>query len=101
MVLAFSAAHKLQSTALDPDCGLFIDYQMPAYKNEGLNACLRLLRKNTNKFVELNFRSAHHMNHTSNTEYYESSLHLASYFHYQRLAIPPSKQRTQNSLRYV
>ena len=83
----FSAAHELQSTALDPDCGLFIGYQMPAYKHEGLNACSRLLRKNMNKFAELSFRSAHPKNHTSNTEYYER-LHLASCFHYQRLAIP-------------
>ena len=44
-VCHFSAAHELQSTALDPDYGLIIGYQMPANKHEGLNACLCLLRK--------------------------------------------------------
>ena len=37
MFLVF-AAHELQSTALDPDYGLFIGYQIPADKYEGLNA---------------------------------------------------------------
>ena len=35
--LSFSTAHQLQSTALDPDYGLFIGYQMPADEHEGLN----------------------------------------------------------------
>ena len=61
---------------------------MPADKHEGLNACLHLLRKNLNNFAELSFRSAHRINHRLNTEYYESSLHPASCFHYQRLALP-------------
>ena len=55
--------------ALDPDYDLFIGYQMPADKHKGLNACLRLLRKNLNDFAKLSFRFAHHMNHRSNTEY--------------------------------
>ena len=59
--------------ALDPDYGLFMGYHMSADKHEGLNACLCLLRKNVNNFAELNIRSAHHMNHRSNTEYYEST----------------------------
>ena len=35
--LCFFAAHELQSTALEPDYGLFIGYQMPTDKHEGLN----------------------------------------------------------------
>ena len=48
----FSAAHELQSTALDPDYGLFMSYQMLANQHEGLNACLCLLRKNLNDLAE-------------------------------------------------
>ena len=40
---------------------------MPANKHQGLNACLCLLPKNVNNFVELNIRSAHHMNHRSSS----------------------------------
>ena len=53
-ICPFSAAHELQSFAIDPDYGIrlmtmvFIGYQMPANKHEGLNACLDLLRKNLN-----------------------------------------------------
>ena len=49
----FSAAYELQRTALDPDYGLFICYQMPVDKHKGLNTCLCLLRKNLNNFAEL------------------------------------------------
>ena len=89
----------MQSTALDPDYGLFIGYQMPADKYEGLNACLCLRPKNVNNFAEINIRSAHHMNHRSNTEYYESKPGLV-------LLLPApcltcSKQCVQNSLRYA
>ena len=45
---------------------------MPADKHEGLNTCLRLLRKNLNNLAE-GIRSAQYMNHRSNTEYYEST----------------------------
>ena len=69
---SFFAAHDLQSTALDPDYDLFIDYQMPADKHEGLNACLRLRRKNLNNFAKLSFHSSHYMNHRSNAECYEN-----------------------------
>ena len=41
-------------------------------RTTGLNACLCLLPKNVNNFAEINIRSALHMNHRSNTEYYES-----------------------------
>ena len=41
------------TTALDPDCGLFICYQMTVDKHKGLNTCLCLLRKNLNNFDEL------------------------------------------------
>ena len=34
---SFFAAHELQSTALDPDYGLFIGYQMSVNKHKGLN----------------------------------------------------------------
>ena len=98
MFLVF-AAHELQSTALDPDYGLFIGYQMPADKYEGLNACLYLLTKNVNKCAELNIRSTNHMNHRSNTEYYESTSGLM-------LSLPAScltrsKQCVQNILHYA
>ena len=43
-VCYFSAAHELHRIALAPDYGLFIGYQMPADKREGLNAFLFLLR---------------------------------------------------------
>ena len=70
-IFRFFAAHELQSTALDPDYGLFIGYQIPANKHEGLNVCLCLLPKNVNNFAKLKICSTHHMNHRSNTEYYE------------------------------
>ena len=71
-VCCFSAAHELQSTALNPDYGLFIGYQMHANKHEGLNACVCLLRKNLNNLAE-GIYSAQYMNHRSNTEYYEGT----------------------------
>ena len=85
-VSRFFAAHELQSTALDPDYGLFTAYQMPADKYEGLNACLCLLTKNMNNFTELNIRSTNHMNQdrTQST----MRVHPASCFRYQRLALP-------------
>ena len=43
----------MQSTALDPDYGLFICYEMPINKHEDLNTCLCLLRNNLNNFAEL------------------------------------------------
>ena len=97
MFLVFYAAHELQSTAVDPDYGLFIGYQMPADKYEVLNACLYLLTKNVNNFAKLNICSTNHMNHRSNTEYYESTSGLV-------LSLPApcltrSKQCVQNSLR--
>ena len=75
MFLVF-AVHELLSTAKDPDYGLFIGYQMPADKHEGLNACLYLLPKNVNNFAKATNRSAHHMHYRSNTEYYESTYSL-------------------------
>ena len=72
----FFAAQELQSTALDPDYGLYIAYQMPADKHKGLNVSLCLLPKNVNNFAESIIRSAHHMNQRSNTEYYESTAGL-------------------------
>ena len=90
-VSRFFAAHELQSTALDTDYGLFIDYQMPADKCEGLNACLYLLPKNVNNFVEINIRSGHHVNHRSNTEYYESKSGLM-------LSLPALDLPVQNSV---
>ena len=53
IVFRFSAAYELQSTALDPDYGLFICYQMPVDKHKGLNTCLCLLCKNLNNFTKL------------------------------------------------
>ena len=41
---------------------------MPANKNEGLNACLCLLRKNLNNLAE-GIRSVQYINPRSNTEY--------------------------------
>ena len=73
-VSRFFAAHELQSTALDPDDGLFISYQMPADKHQGLKACLCLLPKDISNFAEFDMRSAYHTNHGSNTEYYESNI---------------------------
>ena len=37
---------------------------MPADKQEGLNACLCLLRKTLKNLAELGIRSAQHINHT-------------------------------------
>ena len=69
----FSTAHELQSTTLDPDYGLFIDYQMHADKHESLDPCLCLLRKNLNNLAELGICSAYCMTHRSNTEYCKST----------------------------
>ena len=52
-MLSFFSSTQLQSTHLDPDYGVFIGYQMPSEKHEGLNACLCLLRKNLNFFLFL------------------------------------------------
>ena len=98
MFLVF-AAHELQSNDLHPDYGLFIGYQMPADKYEGLNACLCLLPKNVNNFAELNIRPTNDMNYRSNIEYYESTSGLV-------LSLPTPcltrlKQCDQNSLRYA
>ena len=38
---------------LFPDYGLFIGYQMPTDKHEGLKACLHLLCKDLNNLAEL------------------------------------------------
>ena len=43
----------MQSTALDPDNGLFICYQMPVDKHKALNTCLCLLCKNLNNLTEV------------------------------------------------
>ena len=71
-VCRFSAAHELQSTALDPDYGLLIGYRMPADEHKGLNTCLCLLRKNLKNLVK-GIRSAQYMNHRLNTEYCEGT----------------------------
>ena len=71
-VCRFSATHELQSTALGPDYGLFIGYQMPADKHKGLNTCLCLLRKNLKNLAEGN-HSVQYMKHRSNTEYCEGA----------------------------
>ena len=52
-VSRFSTAYELQSIAVDPDYGLFIGYQMPTDKHEGLKACLHLLCKDLNNLAEL------------------------------------------------
>ena len=93
------AAHELQSTAIDPDYGLFIGYQMPANKYEGLNACLYLLTKNVNNCAELNIRSTNHMNHRSNTENYEST--SGPLLLLPTTCLTRSKQCVRNSLRYA
>ena len=98
-VSRFFAAHELQSTALDPDYSLFIGYQMPADKYEGLNTCLCLLPNNVNNFAEINIRFAHHMNHRLNTEYYESKSGLM--LSLSAPCLTRSKQCVQNSLRYA
>ena len=71
--LSFFDSTRVASTALDPDYVLFISYQMFADKHEGLNACLRLLRKSLNDLAKLGIRSAQYMNHRSNTKYCEST----------------------------
>ena len=68
----FAAAHELQSSALDPDYGLFIGYQKPADKHKGLNTCLCLLRKNLKNLAK-DILSAQYMNHRLNTEYCEGT----------------------------
>ena len=72
---------------------------MPADKYENLNRCLCLLPKNVNNFVEININSAHHMNHRSNTEYYESTSGLM--LSLLAPCLTRSKQCVQNSLRYA
>ena len=52
-VCRFSTAYELQSIAVDPDYDLFIGYQMPTDKHEGLKACLHLLCKDLNNLAEL------------------------------------------------
>ena len=73
-VCCFSAAHELQSTAVNPDYDLFIGYEMPVDKHKDLNACVCLLRKNLNNLAE-GICAAQYMNHTrrSNTEYREGT----------------------------
>ena len=72
---------------------------MPADKYEGLNACLCLLPKNVNNFAEINIRSAHHMNHRSNIEYYESKSGLMLLL--SAPCLSRSKQCVQNSVCYA
>ena len=72
-MFSFSAAHELQSTALDVDYGLFIGYKMPADKHEGLYTCLCLRLKNLNNLTQLGIGSAQYINHRSNTDYCEGT----------------------------
>ena len=99
MFLVFSQHTSCKNTALDPDYGLFNGYQMPADKYEGLNACLCLLPKNVNNFAKINIRFAHHINHRSNTEYYESKSGLILLL--SAPCLTRSKQSVQNRLRYA
>ena len=69
----------MQSTALNPDYGLFSGYQMLAKKDEGLNTCLCLLCKNLNNLAELGIHAAQEKNHRSNTKYCESISQLHAF----------------------
>ena len=48
MCCRFFTVYELQTIAVDPDYGLFMGYQMPTNKYEGLKACLYLLCNDLN-----------------------------------------------------
>ena len=51
--MPFFHSLRITNIAVDTDYGLFIGYQMPNDKHEGLKACLYLLCKDLNNLSEL------------------------------------------------